>query len=199
MNKATLHPGFADPVFDSQRVFRAILTALSEPGIVVNLGSLESPLPLQPALTACVLALADGDTPVWLDEASRQPGVPEYLQFHCGCPLVEAPQTAQFGVVTSPLTMPRLEDFATGSDERPDQSATLLIEVAAVSNDSIGWTLSGPGIPSSRTLAVAGLPDGFAAGLFDNYQRFPAGVDILLTCGSTLVGLPRTTRVRWEA
>jgi alpha-D-ribose 1-methylphosphonate 5-triphosphate synthase subunit PhnH len=42
---------------------------------------------------------------------------------------------------------------------------------------------------------VRGLPDGFWRALRENNDRFPRGVDVLLTAGRHLVALPRTTRI----
>src|SRR5690606_37837176 len=87
---AQIAPGFANPVFDSQRIFRGLLEAMSYPGRIVDTGSLASaPAPLSPAAAATCLALADYETPVWLDPAAHP--VRDWLRFHCGCPIVSDP------------------------------------------------------------------------------------------------------------
>ena len=55
--------------------------------------------------------------------------------------------------------------------------------------------LSGPGIQSRQALAAAGLPEGFWREWRLNHQRFPLGVDVLLTQGRRICGLPRSTRL----
>ncbi|MNS82865.1 Alpha-D-ribose 1-methylphosphonate 5-triphosphate synthase subunit PhnH [compost metagenome] len=55
--------------------------------------------------------------------------------------------------------------------------------------------LSGPGIQTRQTLRAAGLPDGFWREWRRNHQRFPLGVDVFLTQGRRICGLPRSTRV----
>ena len=46
---ATLSAGLADPVFDSQRVFRATLEAFSHPGRIVTIDTaVPAPAPLTP-------------------------------------------------------------------------------------------------------------------------------------------------------
>src|SRR3546814_8636166 len=68
IDTAGWQPGLADPVHDSQRLFRGLLTALAHPGRAVTLsGAPEGPLPLDPATTAAALTLLDGETPLWLD------------------------------------------------------------------------------------------------------------------------------------
>ena len=63
-----LVPGLADPAVDSQRVFRAVMWAMAKPGRMIEIGTrLAPPPPLTPATAAIVLALADFETPIWLD------------------------------------------------------------------------------------------------------------------------------------
>lgn len=78
---------FGDPVQDAQASFRALLSAMSEPGTIHQLGANVGPPPtLHYAAANCLLTLADQDTPVWL---SRNFGadVSAFLKFHCGAPL----------------------------------------------------------------------------------------------------------------
>jgi len=46
--------------------------------------------------------------------------------------------------------------------------------------------------PETRALAVTGLPAGFRAEWRANHARFPRGIDVILTCGNRLAGLPRS-------
>ncbi len=61
--------------------------------------------------------------------------------------------------------------------------------------DDSGWTLTGPGIRGRARLAVAGLDHTFLPQWAQNHKIFPCGVDVFISCGRRLVGLPRTTRV----
>ena len=61
-------PGFGDPVFGSQNVFRAVLSAISRPETIVDLQlTLEAPQALFLTTAAICRTLLDSDTPVWLD------------------------------------------------------------------------------------------------------------------------------------
>jgi alpha-D-ribose 1-methylphosphonate 5-triphosphate synthase subunit PhnH len=187
-----LKPGLADPVHDSQRIFRALLRALAQPGSRVALGQgIEGPLPLDPATAAAALTLADYDTPVWIDWIADTPQLRSYLKFHCGCPIVERSQEAAFAVVSDPANMPRLALFAQGIDQYPDRSATLLLQVPDLEQGP-GVTLSGPGIRETVRIAPAGLPDWFWNDWRLNAAQYPLGVDIFLTCGEAVIGLPRS-------
>jgi alpha-D-ribose 1-methylphosphonate 5-triphosphate synthase subunit PhnH len=87
-----------------------------------------------------------------------------------------------------------IEAFDAGSDEYPDRSATLVVQVAALTAGT-GKRLTGPGIAGEARLAVDGVPERFWLALRDNHARFPRGVDVILACPAAVTGLPRTTRV----
>src|SRR5690606_9844332 len=104
-NAGPMSPGFADPVFDSQRMFRRLLEAMNYPGRIVDAGlHASAPAPLASAAAAVCLSLADYETPVWLD-AAAQP-VRDWLRFHCGCPIVADPGQARFGIVADAAAIP---------------------------------------------------------------------------------------------
>jgi alpha-D-ribose 1-methylphosphonate 5-triphosphate synthase subunit PhnH len=189
----TVHAGFADPVLDAQRTFRALLDAMAHPGRVVTLAPLEAPAPLGAASAAVCLTLLDLDTPVWLDPAAATAEVVAYLRFHCGAPVAGAPAAARFAVIADAPAMPSLNAFDPGTDERPDLSATLVIQVAGLVGGH-GPRLTGPGIEREARLEVVGAP-ALWSGLDANLSRFPRGVDVVLCAERRLVALPRTTRV----
>jgi alpha-D-ribose 1-methylphosphonate 5-triphosphate synthase subunit PhnH len=190
-----MRPGLADPVLDSQRIFRQLLDAMSSPGRVVTLASAEPPLPpLNAASLAICLTLVDLDTPIWLDAAARTAEVMAHLRFHCGCRIVEEPGQARFAVVVDAMAMPALDRFDAGTDEYPDRSATVIVQTRALTAGA-GRRLTGPGIESEAWLDADGLAAGFWPDLRANRDRFPRGVDVLLTAGASVAALPRTTRV----
>ena len=188
-----LTPGFADPVHGAQRCFRTLLTALSEPGLVLTLGGVtEPPAGLSSAMAAVALTLMDADTPIWRDaKAMRASG---WLRFHCGAPLIEDLGRAAFVLCAEGADAPPLGEMATGDDEFPDRSATLVLEVNSLSEGE-GWTLQGPGINGVRQMKVTGLPSGFREAWTANGAMFPRGVDVIFTCGDRVAGLPRRIRI----
>ena len=99
-----------------------------------------------------------------------------------------------FKTLTAALQAAGLVDGeATGTDERPDLSATLVIQVTGLTLGR-GARLTGPGIEGEAQLDVVGAP-ALWPGWRANAGRFPRGVDVVLCAGVRLAALPRTTRV----
>lgn len=189
-----MRAGFADPVLHSQRTFRMVLDAIAHPGRIVVIGDrIEPPSPLHPAAAAIALTLVDFETPLWVDRRIDAEAR-EWLTFHTGAAIVEQPAAAAFALAADPGLLPLLAAFAGGTDERPEHSSTLIVQVEALRPDE-GYRLTGPGIAGQARLGVHGLPTAFWDALRENHARFPQGVDVLLTAGTRLAALPRTTRV----
>ena len=187
--------GFADPVFDSQRVFRAGLEALSRPGRLVEMSAGEEGVPgLHAAAGALLLALLDQDTRLWLSSSLASGHAGSSLRFHTGCTLAASPEAADFALVASPRELPALEAFAAGTDEHPERSTTLVLQVPSL-GAADGWQLTGPGIQAQAQLRVDGLGAAFLAQWESNRRGFPRGIDLFLTSGERMCGLPRTTRI----
>lgn len=188
--------GFDDPVHGSQSVFRALLDAMSHPGKIITIDDIDdAPTPLNKATAAICLSLVDFETPLWADADIASSGeAMSYLRFHCGCPHTQDPGEARTALFASVSELASFERFNVGSDERPDLSTTLIIQVDDLSNDK-GVSLSGPGIKSTQSLSVGGASDAFWQAVRANNNLFPCGVDLILTAGANVVCLPRTTKV----
>ncbi|RJQ56826.1 MAG: phosphonate C-P lyase system protein PhnH [Desulfobacteraceae bacterium] len=187
-------PGFADPVFDSQQSFRAIMDAMTHPGrkgVVPE--ALTPPEPVNCASAAICLSLLDFETPFWSD---LNPGTPalEWLNFHSGCKIVSHTYDALFALVTDLSALPPLHHFRIGTDECPDTSTTLIVQVEGFAMKN-GKRLTGPGIPTSRRLSVGGIPGTFWEQWHAQFEIFPLGVDVIFTFENCLAALPRSTRV----
>ncbi len=186
-------PGFAHPVRDAQKVFRAVLKALAEPTTPqrVDVG-LQPPAPLGSTTGAIILALCDDQTPIWLDPTLRaSDDIVAWIAFHTGARIVDRAEEASF-VVAEPSTAPRLGVLEQGTDEEPHRSATLILDARDTTGSSV-LTASGPGIRNTAEWDGAGLPPGFLLQWQENRALFPRGVDVILTAGDTVRGLPRTT------
>jgi alpha-D-ribose 1-methylphosphonate 5-triphosphate synthase subunit PhnH len=181
--------GFGQPVLAAQQVFRALLAALSEPGHVVTAApDCAPPAGLDPAAAAILLALADGDAPLWLDRDWECAG--DFFRFHTGAPIVAAPEAASF-LLANARRRPPLARLEAGSADYPDRSATLILAVDCFAEGP--WRLAGPGIAATRGFGVAGIDAGFAAEWRENHARFPRGVDVFFAARDRIAGLPRST------
>jgi alpha-D-ribose 1-methylphosphonate 5-triphosphate synthase subunit PhnH len=187
--------GFADPVFESQSVFRGVLTALSRPGNVVDLvDTVSAPSPLVVGAAAIVVALVDSTSPVWLDEVLSGGAAPAWIAFQTGARIVSEPEKAAFALIGDPLAMPDFSVFAEGTAEYPDRSSTLVVQVASLTGGP-GLVLKGPGIKDLMNISPHPLPADFVARMRANRALFPRGVDLILVAGQSILGLPRSTRV----
>lgn len=189
--------GFADPVFNAQTVFRAVMDAMARPGTIQPLpGLARPPEPLVSTAGAVALTLCDNDTPVWLDHALKTaPAIKAWLGFHSGAPLANTPADAHFALVAAPAEMMALDGFSQGTQEYPDRSTTLVLQVGDFTSGT-PLLLEGPGIETTATIAPARMPRHFVEQWKQNNQRFPRGVDLILAGPDGIACLPRTTRVK---
>jgi alpha-D-ribose 1-methylphosphonate 5-triphosphate synthase subunit PhnH len=188
--------GFADPVHDAQSVFRAVLDALSRPGRRQTLSAcdgLQAPAPLSRGLTALLLTLLDGETSLHLAGPLGSDSAWMAARFHTG---VRAAARADAHFVAQRADEASWDGLRLGTDEAPQDGATLIVEAGSFSGVSL--LLSGPGIEHTQRLGGCGLPAAFWQQRIGLQKIFPRGVDLLVVCGSQLVGVPRSTRVTLE-
>lgn len=183
-------PGFADPVAQAQSSFRALLDAMARPGTIRSAGAgLAPPAPLDPATAAVLLTLVDTDTRLHI--APDCAAATDWLVFHCGA----APRPADAAAFVVTRTMPDLASLNAGTDEAPESSTTLVLQVAALGTGP-ALALSGPGLKVPANFRAEGLPPDFAARWAANHALFPRGIDLILCAGATLAALPRSISVR---
>jgi len=183
-------PGFADPVSDSQTTFRAVLDAMAHPGRLYRINlSLNPPPPLDRATAAIALTLVDQETAVFLSTDLQQ--VAPWFAFHAGCLTVNIPCLADF-VLTS--CCPDLTSLRLGTDEAPEASATVILQIAALGNGP-AFRLSGPGLAAPGVMLASGLPENFDAIWRRNHALFPRGVDLVLCADNCVAALPRSVTV----
>ena len=187
-------PALADPVHDSQRVFRAILESMSRPGRIVSVPEAPvGPGVPGPAATAILLTLADRDSPVWLGNGIDSSDLRDFLRFHAGCPITTDRAAATFAVATA-ADLPAFDAFNIGTDTFPDHAATLLLEVPALDSGPVR-TWRGPGIETAQPVAIDGIDPVFWSAWAANHALFPCGIDVVFTSGSRLCALPRSIAV----
>lgn len=199
-----LEGGFTDAVMEGQAVFRAVLDAMARPGTVQPVAGMhKAPEPLSRVAAAVVATLCDGDTPIWLDAALSGKGaagagqggaVAAWIVFHTGAPVVGAQADAQFAICADPASLPALEAFPLGSQEYPDRSATLILQVETFTGGE-PMVLEGPGIAGRIDVAAGPLPRHFRDQWRRNGACYPRGVDLILAGPDGVMCLPRTTRI----
>ncbi|HXP73359.1 MAG TPA: phosphonate C-P lyase system protein PhnH [Stellaceae bacterium] len=186
-------PGFADAVHDTQQVFRRLLDAFTHPGRVIllpqRLAALDA---LWASSAALALMLLDHSTPVHLDPVLDTEAVRDFLRFHCGAPLVEAPGEASFALVGNAAAVD-LASFAPGDPVRPERSATVLIQVPGFLHGQ-PMRLAGPGIATTTSLIVDGVEPKFWRQWRESGALYPSGVDVVFAAPEAIAVLPRTVR-----
>lgn len=192
----SLDGGFPDAVTHAQTVFRSVMDAMARPGSqgVIDV-PVAPPAPLGVAAGALLLTLSDHDTPIWLTPVLAKSALPGWIGFHTGASLTSTKSDAKFAFVEAGAPVPSLTQFALGTQEYPDRSTTLVVEIAALEGGQ-PLQLSGPGIRDIAMIAPKGLPETFLRQWADNRALFPRGVDLVLTCGPRFIALPRTTKIR---
>ena len=192
---SAITPGFSDSVLESQTIFRRALHALSRPGEIVDIDCrAELPKGLHRAAGGLLLVLLDQDTRLWLAPSVASERIATYFRFHTGCTLVRRHVEADVVLCGAAGELPRLASFALGTEDYPERSATVVIQVERLLSSG-GWTLRGPGIAERSTFAPSGLDERFVRQWSELHTLFPRGIDIFLASGNQLAGLPRTTQI----
>jgi alpha-D-ribose 1-methylphosphonate 5-triphosphate synthase subunit PhnH len=184
---------FETPVLDAQRVFRAVLDAFANPARPTTIDAVVPYSAIPPAVALVLLALVDIDTPLWLDPL-LDASLATYLRFHTGVRVTSEPSAAAFAVVASPQGLEPISRFGQGTAQSPELSTTVIVIVDGIDGDAPA-TLDGPGFDQPRQLAPRGFDTATWQALATNHDAFPVGVDVLLAYESTVIGLPRSTRI----
>jgi alpha-D-ribose 1-methylphosphonate 5-triphosphate synthase subunit PhnH len=193
---AELPTGFADKVLSAQSTFRSVMDAMARPGTVQQvIASVGTPGPMMRGTAAIALTLFDHDTPIWLDaRMSETSEVAKWLKFHSGAPVLEDPSVCHFALIGNGSALPDLSRFSFGTNEYPDRSTTLILQVDSLKHGS-AFELSGPGIDGTALLRAMIEPVDLFERLANNETLFPRGIDVVLVSGEAIVAIPRTTRL----
>ena len=186
MDTALLEGGFVDAPRQAAFAFRGIMRAMARPGTIEDIEGAAPPSPLSPAAGTVLLALADGDTPLYLAGPCDTPDIRGWIGFHTGAPCGAA-GAAHFALGRWDDLLP-LSQYPIGTPDYPDRSTTLIVEVDTL--EQAGTRLTGPGIKESAALSLPASEE-FA----QNNALFPLGLDFYFTCGNRIAALPRSTRI----
>jgi alpha-D-ribose 1-methylphosphonate 5-triphosphate synthase subunit PhnH len=193
---AELPAGFADKVLSAQSTFRSVMDAIARPGSVQRIvAAAGTPGAMMRGTAAIALTLFDHDTPVWLDpQMSETSEVTKWLKFHTGAPVVGDSSICSFALIGDPAALPPLDRFSFGTNEYPDRSTTLILQVESLTQGR-SLELRGPGIDGAAVLQAAIEPADLLQRLAINTALFPRGIDVVLVHDDTIVAIPRTTRL----
>ena len=193
---AELPAGFSDKVLSAQATFRSVMNAMARPGSVHRVAALAgAPGAMMRGTAAIALTLFDHDTPVWLDPLiSKTVDVTKWLKFHTGAPVTANSSICSFAMIGDARTLPALDRFAFGSNEYPDRSTTLILQVESLTQGP-PLELRGPGINGAAMLQATIQPADLFERLEINRTLFPRGIDVVLVADDAIVAIPRTTRL----
>src|SRR4029077_18396335 len=151
----------------AQSTFRSVMGAMARPGSVHRVAATSgAPGAMMRGTAAIALNLFDHDTPVWLDPLlSETADVTKWLKFHPGAPVTASSSICSFAMIGDPRALPTLDRFAFGSNEYPDRSTTLILQVESLTQGP-PLELRGPGIDGTAVLQAAIQP----ADLFERLE-----------------------------
>jgi alpha-D-ribose 1-methylphosphonate 5-triphosphate synthase subunit PhnH len=193
---AELPAGFADKVLSAQATFRSVMDAMARPGTVRRVAaSVGAPAGMMRGTAAIALTLFDHDTPIWLDASmSTTSEVARWLKFHTSAPVVSDSSISHFALIGDASALPDLGRFAFGTNEYPDRSTTLILQVESLTQGP-AYELRGPGIDGGAILQAKIKPAGLFERLAINATLFPCGIDVVLVDDGAIAAIPRTTRL----
>jgi alpha-D-ribose 1-methylphosphonate 5-triphosphate synthase subunit PhnH len=193
---AELPAGFADKVLSAQSTFRSVMSAMARPGSVQRIAAVAgTPAGMMRGTAAIALTLFDHDTPIWLDERmSATSHVAKWLKFHTSAPVIADSSISSFALIGQPKDLPSLDRFAFGSNEYPDRSTTLILQIDSLTQGP-AIELRGPGIDGTAIQQAAIQPQDLLERLEINVTLFPRGIDVVLVHDDAIIAIPRTTRL----
>jgi alpha-D-ribose 1-methylphosphonate 5-triphosphate synthase subunit PhnH len=184
-----------DTVFDSQKVFRLILEAMSNPARIVDISEYAAKLPGgNPAFLAVAMTLLDNE--VSFNACGNDALSREIASLTLAGK--DGIESADFVFVSYPADIKNaIENMKCGALSDPHKSATAIIRNADGPEDRV--KLSGPGIDGHAAVYVTQTAK-YAVVLRDaqNYE-YPQGIDMLFVSDNgELFAIPRLTRMEAE-
>jgi len=191
-----------DIVHNIQTAYRSVLESLSRPGVVSSLEQQAKQLDIEsgcyPGTLLLALMLLDTEvTFAVVAGEERQEQVIRLINQLTYAKAVAVEQ-AQYVFMLSDATAQQLEEAMEetriGELINPHESATVIVEAEAVSEES-GLLLRGPGIETENVARVERSGDWVRVREQKNAE-FPLGIDLIFVDAQhRLLGLPRTTQV----
>lgn len=196
-----------DEVFDAQKHFRVLLDSVARPGTINRFDPvlLDPPSGLNASSALVGFALMDADSTFEVVNMVQREAA--YLSANTNARRADI-EHANFIFAHGTEPAEFLESADCGTLLYPDTAATIVLQIMKASpaplTNGLKLKLEGPGVADAATLYVRGLSADLLLALQARNAEFPLGLDSILTFVDRaglrcVVGLPRTTRVAWEA
>jgi len=195
-----------DQVLDAQKHYRVLLQSTARPGSIGQFddAAIEVPSQLNRSTALIVLTLLSADVTYFLDRADAAASA--FIEHETLAVPTEADR-ADFLILADPRRTEALSRARTGHLHFPEQAATVIAQVDAISpaplENALRLIMTGPGIENQAEVFVLGVSREFFLTLREKNAEFPMGIDVYFTCNSLSAGpcvlaLPRTTCVACE-
>jgi alpha-D-ribose 1-methylphosphonate 5-triphosphate synthase subunit PhnH len=193
---------FRDPVRANQHIFRVLLDALANPGtarpLIVHPQVAAEDLAIKPYVASALVTMLDHEVTLHIAHSDDASDLQNFIVRRTRVEFARE-EEADFIVADTSLEASLPERLKRGGLEYPDDGATLIISgigFATPADADLVLTLSGPGIPETRTLHLTDLDPEVIASRNRAVANYPTGIDVLLIDeAGTVVGIPRTTVV----
>ncbi len=202
---ALLHT-FSHKAEASQKVYRKLLKAMSEPGKIIDIAFVTEQygvnnegveLLLYPSVWAIAQSLLDSDCSVYVSPVLAQKTFTQSLSFYMDAELNNNKKIVDFAFITIDELDENLSEFNVGQLEAPHKSCTLIIQTPSIS-DKPQLGLSGPGIERVKHLWIEGLHADQIELIQANHRLYPCGVDFIFCTPEKIVALPRSTALSFN-
>lgn len=186
-----------DPVFDCQKVFKALMNALARPGKIVsiaeNVKKIDQP---NAPLVAAGLTLLDNWKKFFVYEAPELEETLHQMTYGIPCEIHQADYIfLPTGKVPLEICHKILSQAKIGTLPQPHESATIFLGLDSLEGGEEG-TLTGPGIDGTISISLPEEGWMWIKELRRMNFEFPCGVELyFLTPRGDLMGIPRKVKI----
>ncbi|NOQ33693.1 MAG: phosphonate C-P lyase system protein PhnH [Methanosarcinales archaeon] len=189
-------PAF-DVIFDSQRIFRALLDAMANPGRIIALPGIDIKPPAANRYPLLLLMTLLDHEVSFCVMGGAQTQVTEYLKTNTGSKESRL-EDSDFILVCGGSSHGLIQSARVGTLEYPDESATVIYDLDSIGNDGgdVLFELSGPGIADKRMIGTSGIEQNEIEDVLA-MRDYPLGLDLIFSDkAGRIVCIPRSTAMR---
>jgi len=188
-------PAF-DVIFDSQRIFRALLDAMANPGRIITLPDIRIEPPAANMYPLLVLMTLLDHEVSFSVLGGAQTQVTEYLKTNTGSKESRL-ENSDFILVYGGYSHGLIQRARVGTLEYPDESATVIYDTGSIGAGAgdLLLELSGPGIADKRRIGASGIEENEIENVLA-MRDYPLGLDLIFSDkAGRIVCIPRSTTV----